>query len=228
MLKRFVETVQWHRRSLFPVPEGRRGIRARDHRRVVGGHWDALGRLQFAFLTQQAGLTPQDVFLDVACGSLRAGRLLIPYLEPGHYLGIDKQAELVREGRAREVPVDVWEARRPEIVITSRFDFNLLSKRPTKALAHSLFTHLRMNDIQECLRRLWPHAAPGCVFYATFNETSTQRTYLLGSHSGRRFEHTRATILACGSDAGWQSEYLGDWGHPRGQKMLRFTKPGHD
>lgn len=54
------------------------------HRSYVGGCWDEIGKLQFDFMLKE-GLKPEHYFLDVACGSLRAGLHFIPYLEVGHY-----------------------------------------------------------------------------------------------------------------------------------------------
>ena len=42
------------------------------HREVIGGMWEELGRLQKRFLIEQ-GLKPDHRFLDMGCGSLRAG-----------------------------------------------------------------------------------------------------------------------------------------------------------
>src|SRR6476620_10345865 len=74
-------------------PHGVEGIRQLGHRDYVGGLWDEIGQLQFDFLVSN-GLKPQHYLLDIACGSLRAGIHFIPYLETGHYLGIDKEPEL--------------------------------------------------------------------------------------------------------------------------------------
>ena len=69
--------------------EDESGIRTMGHRNWVGGGWDEIGKLQFDFLISR-GLKPHHVFLDIACGSLRAGRFLIPYLDAGNYLGIEE------------------------------------------------------------------------------------------------------------------------------------------
>ena len=61
-------------------PEGPRGVKKVGHRRYVGGLWDEMGRMQFEFLTSR-GLQSYHTLIDVACGSLRAGVHLIPYLE---------------------------------------------------------------------------------------------------------------------------------------------------
>jgi len=82
------------------------------------------------------GLAPHHVLLDIACGSLRGGVHFIPYLEPGNYLGIDKEAELIQLGRREELPAGLEDERRPEFVVSGSFEFDLFTKRPDYALAH--------------------------------------------------------------------------------------------
>jgi hypothetical protein len=83
--------------NLFLRPEGETGIRKAGRRLYVGGAWDEIGKLQFDFLKQQ-GLKPYHYLLDIACGALRLGVRAIPYLERGHYLGIEKEEGLIAAG----------------------------------------------------------------------------------------------------------------------------------
>jgi len=46
---------------------------------------------------------PASFIADVGCGSLRIGRLLIPYLNLGKYFGVEPNKWLVQEGINREV-----------------------------------------------------------------------------------------------------------------------------
>lgn len=193
------------------------------HREFVGGLWNEMGRLQFDFLVTQ-GLRPSHVFLDIACGSLRAGRLLIPYLEPGNYLGIDKHPELIEAGKANEIGADVLEAKRPEFVVSDCFSFEGFSKRPDFCLAQSLFTHLRKRDIEVCFRKLSVFVEPGCRFFASFNETSIPIPQLASSHSIRAFYYTSRQMEAFGRQSGWEWKYIGNWNHPRGQMMIKYVK----
>ena len=104
------------------------------------------------FLVKQ-GLRPSHVLLDIACGSLRAGRLLIPYLAPGNYLGIDKHSEVIEAGKANEIEAGVLKAQRPEFV--DCFSFEKFSKRPDFCIAQSLFSHLDKRDIELCFLGNW-------------------------------------------------------------------------
>jgi hypothetical protein len=207
-----------------PQQEGSESVDELGHRRYVGGYWEQVGQLQFDFLKNQ-GLQPHHVLLDVACGSLRGGRFFIPYLDPGNYLAIEKEESLVEAGRRHEVADKVWAERKPEIVITDSFQFELLSRRPNFALAQSLFSHLESQDIERCLEKLYPLAAPGCQFFATFFECHVVRFYLRRSQSFTNFKYTRNQMRQFGERCGWEARYIGDWNHPRHQKMMLYTKP---
>src|ERR1700751_5555007 len=103
--------------------------------------WERRGQLQFDFLVSR-GLRPEHVLLDIACGALRGGVHFIRYLDPGNYLGIEKEAALIRRALAKELPRDVRAEKRPELVVSGDFEFERFSKRANFALAQSLFTHL--------------------------------------------------------------------------------------
>src|SRR5687768_2590652 len=59
--------------------------------------YDVRAALQFNLLTM-LGLRDEHYLLDIGCGSLCAGRLLIPYLRPGRYFGIEPMEWLVKKG----------------------------------------------------------------------------------------------------------------------------------
>jgi SAM-dependent methyltransferase len=191
------------------------------HRTWVGGLWDEMGRLQFDFLVAH-GLKPHHVFLDIACGALRAGRFLIPYLEPGNYLGLDRHQALIDKGLTVEIDPAIVREKRPEFVVSSTFEFDKFSKKPDFCIAQSLFSHLAPKDIDPCLTNLGRFAKPGTTFYATFAETRwTCFNSLRSSHSLAMFYYTRKEMLAFGK-APWTASYIGDWNHPRGQKMVEY------
>lgn len=203
------------------LPEGRDGVRAAGHREYVGGKWEEIGRLQFRFLVEQ-GVRPGHYLLDVGCGCLRAGVLFIPYLERGHYMGIDKEKVLLRRGIEEELGRTLYDLKRPRLVVSSSFDFERFDHRPDFALAQSLFTHLTDEDIRLCLRRLRPVMPEDGRFYATFFETSEPVDNRQRSHARLPFWYTREQMQGMAAGTGWDMTYIGDWSHPRDQKMLLF------
>jgi hypothetical protein len=201
------------------IPEGIAGVAVVGHRDYVGGMWDEMGQLQFDFMLSR-GLQPNHVLLDIACGSLRAGVHFIRYLDPGNYLGIEKEAVLIRRGVSRELPADVQEEKRPEFVVSGTFEFDRFSKRPDFSLAQSLFTHLNAADVERCLTNLHAFVAPQHEFYATFYRATGRATGR--SHAHGSFSYSREELSAIGERTGWRCDYIGDWGHPRKQVMMKF------
>lgn len=209
------------------TPEGIETINAIGHRDYVGGMWKEIGQLQFNFLVAQ-GLKPEHTLLDIACGSLRGGVHFINYLNVGNYLGLDKEQELINRGVEQELGKDEQAEKQPEFVISNCFEFDKFSKKPDYAIAQSLFTHLVESDIKRCLKKLKEFVGhKPLTFFATFFECETPKQgELKTSHSHAKFEYTRAQMEQFGKETGWQVEYIGDWGHPRGQKMAKYFIKG--
>ena len=214
----------WQRlraRTSRRLPEGPEGIRALGHRRYVGGHWEALGALQLDLLRRE-GLRPSHRLVDVACGALRAGVHLIPWLDAGNYHGIEKEAELIRLGLEQELPTALAREKRPQFVVSAAFEFERFGTRFDYAIANSLFTHLPPAAIEQCLGQLRGAMEPGGRFLATFFETDAPQRQDEVAHDHGVFRYTRAELQACAADTGWRCEYVGDFGHPRGQRLLRL------
>jgi hypothetical protein len=207
----------------FRGPQGERGIAKRGHRDYVGGLWEELGQLQFNFLLSK-GLKPDSYLLDIACGSLRLGVKAIPYLEPGHYLGIEKEASLVSAGVDKELDPDTRKEKRPNIVISNSFQFEKLGRKADFAIAQSLFTHLPPTLIELCYEKLYPWLDDMGIFYATFFETEQNRNHPTKPHDQGHFAYTRTEMCSFGSDRGFTANYIGNWNHPRGQVIVEYRK----
>lgn len=204
------------------APQGIEGVELLGHRTYVGGLWEELGQLQFAFLCSR-GLRPDQVLLDIACGSLRLGVHAIPYLYPGHYLGIEKEAELLQRGVALELGQDQFERFRPQLIENASFEFQRFARSPDVAIAQSLFTHLPPKLIDRCLQQLLPCLKPSSVLYATFFESRVpQRLRLKNPHDHASFHYTRREMFRFGEQRGYTVEYIGAWNHPRGQVMVAY------
>jgi hypothetical protein len=183
--------------------------------------WDEIGRLQFDFLLLQ-GLEPHHVVLDIACGALRAGVHIIPYLETGNYLGIDKEPELIRSGLEEELIPEIRTLKQPELVVDGDFSFDRFSKRPDFALAQSLFTHMPEADIQHCLSRLREFAPDHLRFFATYFPATEEIENPEAAHDHLLWFYTPQQMREIGRSTGWDMTYIGGWDHPRGQVMSEY------
>ncbi len=201
------------------------------HRDAVGGLWDQIGSLQFEFVVSQ-GLKPWHNFLDVGCGSLRGGTRFIKYLEEKRYFGVDKDASLLRAGREFELS-EVLREKKPTLIQLTNFEFSCFKVRFNFALAQSVFTHLPMGDIAICLRNIREVLCDDGRFFATFFEVppgKCDRNPLV-HHPGDvttfcdrdPYHYTFQSIEEMARSNGLAVAYLGNWNHPRGQKMLVFS-----
>lgn len=206
-------------------------IAAGQHRAFIGGMWDELGELQLAFMKEQ-GLKPSHRLLDVGCGALRGGLRFIDYLDPGNYYGLDLNASLIEAGKV-ELERAGLSDNNPNLLVTEAFEAGSFGTRFDYALAVSLFTHLPLNQIGRCLVRVREVLKSEAVFYASFFEAPSPlyldpighepggvTTYYDADPYHQSFREMR--WLAKRADL--SVERIGEWGHPRGQRMLRFRR----
>jgi SAM-dependent methyltransferase len=213
------------------------GVSAGQHRELVGGLWDEIGTLQLDFLRAH-GLAPHHKLLDVGCGSLRGGVHFAGYLDPGNYFGVDISQELLDAGYDIELAAAGLQDRVPRanLLCTGEFEVTAFGEDFDIALAQSLFTHLSLNRIRQCLERLAPVVKPGGIFYATFferpdeapaNEPIRHEPGGIVTFGERDpFHYSIADFEHATRNLPWSLSPIGDWDHPRAQRMLAFARQG--
>lgn len=192
------------------------------HRAYVGGQtaplWFGLGKRQYQFLISQ-GLRPHHRFLDVACGSLRLGQFLIPFLDEGNYFGLEGEPWLVEAGLRRELFYDLADIKKPTFGYGYDFDLSFVEGFDY-AIAQSLFTHLTSSDVALCLNNLRERSHSESRLFFTFAEgTKPHRDE--PSHANKGWQYTFEMLDEIASSCGWACEFIGDWGHERGQKIIK-------
>ncbi len=171
------------------------------------------------------GLRQHHALLDVGCGSLRVGRLLIPYLNAGNYFGIEPNRWLVDEGIAREVGADLVRIKRAtfsfadstrELPPAQRFDF---------VVAQSIFSHTGPDLLRDWLEQLAPRLGRAGALAATFlpDDRDEQQP---GWFYPECVRYTPRTLEALATALGLRFAPL-DWHHPRQQWAL-FAAPDYD
>ncbi len=191
------------------------------HREIIGGMWDEVGQLQFDFLCAE-GLRPQHRFLDIGCGAMRAGVKVAPYLDRGNYYGIDVSAALIEAGLKElasvgaKVPIE-------NVRATGRFDVSGFPEFDY-AIAQSVFTHLPLSMLADCLRSIRVRRLYATFFVAPpsameWQQESGKMTF---ANSVPYHASVEAIRLAANS-AGWACRWIGDWGHPRCQQIAEFN-----
>jgi SAM-dependent methyltransferase len=210
-------------------------LERKEHRKFVGGLWETMGKFQLDYLVEQ-GLDPAHRFLDVGCGSLRAGNQLVDYLAPGNYYGIDINESLIDAGYTREL-TDEQRAKLPRANLrsTDRFDADF-GVEFDMAIAQSVFTHVSLNDIRLCLYRVAPQMKVGGRFFASFFKAPKDFPLdgILHSDTKLRDKFTEKNVFWywpqdlkwASSFSAWEFRFIGKWGHPRRQKLVEFTRTG--
>jgi hypothetical protein len=166
---------------------------------------------------------------------LRAGVKLIPYLETGRYYGVDKSQDLLTCGRDLELKA-ADRLKNPTLAVMESFDFGSLGQRFDFAIAQSVFTHLPLNQIALCLWNAGRVLKPSATLYATFFESASDRRFepkewyttdglQITTHFDSDPYHYDLDSLrwAC-KRTQLTLRYIGEWNHPRRQRMVGFRK----
>ena len=185
--------------------------------------YDLIAAMTFNLLTA-LGLRQHHSLLDIGCGSLRIGRLLIPYLNREKYFGVEPNEWLVDEGIRRELGETLVQIKRPTFFFSDSpatiseakiaFDF---------ALAQSIFSHCGLDLIKGWLSSISRSLAQDGALVATFligEEDSAQTGWIYPGCVNYR----PATLERAAKDVNLRYEIL-DWKHPR-QTWALFAAPG--
>jgi SAM-dependent methyltransferase len=205
-------------------------IAAGHHRQAVGGMWDEIGRLQRDFLISR-GLRPEHRFVDVGCGALRGGIHFVAYLAHGHYHGLDINSSLIEAGRM-ELKSAGLDQKGANLLVNDQFDLTPFGKSFDYGLALSVFTHVPFNTIVRCLTRVREVLAARGRFFATFFQAPRpaylerlvhKRGGICTHYDCDPFHLSYDEIRIASELAGLSVTLIGEWNHPRDQKMLEFT-----
>ena len=197
---------------------------ARDpHRAVSGGtrqFWLEHGQMQFDYLLGH-GLEPRMRVLEIGCGNLRAGRLLIDYLEVGNYFGVDISPDILLAALDTISEFDL-QAKLPRLTLVEDLTLGFL---PSEAFdivhAHSVFSHSPIEVIDECLAHVGRVMRRDGVFDFTFDRTEGAEHQVLRED----FYYQTETLIALAGQNGLDAEFMDDWEElPHQQSKIRVTR----
>jgi SAM-dependent methyltransferase len=175
--------------------------------------YDLIAAMTFNLLTT-LGLRQHHSLLDVGCGSLRIGRLLIPYLNQGKYFGVEPNEWLVKEGIKRELGEALLQIKRPTFFFSDSLEAAAHAKISFDfALAQSIFSHCGLDLIRNWLGAISRSLTEDGVLLATFlpGEEDSSR---MGWVYPECVNYRPATLGRAAAEAGLRFEIL-DWKHPR-------------
>jgi SAM-dependent methyltransferase len=176
-------------------------------------NWDRHGELQRDFLIH-AGLKPEHWLLDLGCGAGRLARKIVPYLEIGHYHGVDISAASL-EAAHKLARTEGWLERAPLFWIdhvppvAESYDF---------IWAHSVVPHLPPPLIAELMVEAARLLKLGGVFYWTYVPSKTTARYGL-----TQFRTALDVYQACTAQAGLTFAEVPDWVRAAGYVPGRWS-----
>jgi len=187
--------------------------------------YDLIAAMTFNLLTT-LGLRQHHSLLDVGCGSLRIGRLLIPYLNRGKYFGVEPNNWLVEAGIEHELGKDVVEIKRPtfffsaspETIVQAKVSFDF-------ALAQSIFSHCGLDLIRGWLSAVSRSLTQSGALVATFLPDQ-EDSKLTGWVYPECVNYQPETLERAAAEVNLRFEIL-DWKHPR-QTWALFAAPQFD
>jgi SAM-dependent methyltransferase len=176
--------------------------------------YDRVAAMQFNLLTY-LGLREHHFLLDIGCGSLRGGRLFIPYLLPGRYFGIEPEAWLVEEGIENELGHDAIRIKRPTFSHIADFRLSTLGQDFDFILAQSIFTHAPARQIRTCLaeaKKVLAQHGTMAVTYFQWQRNYEGEHWVYPGVTGYRPEF----MASLAAEAGLDIAPI-DWPHPNVQ-----------
>jgi ketosteroid isomerase-like protein len=183
-------------------------------------NYDVASAMQFNLLTF-LGLRDEHYLLDVGCGSLRAGRLFVPYLRPGRYFGMEPEQWLIEEGIKNEIGRDLIDIKQPKFSNDPDFTLTVFRQQFDFILAQSVFSHTSQTQMRRCLSEAKKAMQPSAMFAATYfkgDANYTGEEWVYPGHSSFRPD----LMDGLAAEQGLVCKHL-DWPHPHGQSWVVFA-----
>lgn len=198
----------------------------RHYRAYIGPpeDYDLVAAMTFGLLTT-LGLRQHHAVLDIGCGSLRVGRLLIPYLNAGNYTGIEPNRWLVEEGVRRETGGDQIRLKRAKFHYSDSARGLVPDASCDFAVAQSIFSHCGPGLVERWLNETALALKDSGALVATFLPAD-EDSQAAGWVYPDCVNYTVGTMEKLARDAGLTFLML-NWKHPR-QSWALFHKPGFD
>lgn len=188
--------------------------------------YDLVSAMQFNLLTF-LGLSEHHFLLDIGCGSLRGGKLFIPYLLPGRYFGIEPEQWLIEEGIKNELGEDIIRnIKQPVFSYDNNFTLSIFNRKFDFILAQSIFSHASQPQIRKCLSEAKKVMKPTSIFAATFvkgkqNYTGNEWPY------PDCVSYTLEHMISLVKEQGLVCKPI-DWPHPNQQTWVVIVNPENE
>ena len=185
-------------------------------------NYDLMGATQFNLLTAM-GLRQNHTICDIGCGSLRAGKLIIPFLEPKKYHGLEPNQWLVDDGIKNQLGQGIIEIKKPSFESNESFDLSGFEQDFDFMVAQSIFSHTSIDQIHQCLQQAKVRLKPNGYFLATFVHGKE-------NYEGNEWvypgcvTYTKKKIMSLIRENGLDAILL-PWDHPNKQRWYLIFHP---
>lgn len=133
---------------------------------------ERMGRYQLDYLRKR-GLLPGHSLLDFGCGYVRAGVHLIPYLDPGCYVGADVSRGRLEQGQ-RQIERLGLAGRRPELIWIPDLDLKRFGGRKFDFIwSHGVLSHMPPGDVETFFHNLSTLMHPNSVYLGNYTATDS-------------------------------------------------------
>ena len=122
----------------------------------------------FLIYLQEQGLRPEHHLLDYGCGILRGGLQFVPYLKPGHYVGVDISEGRLEQGRRLMDEAGIAGDSYSTLLVHDCSLKELGDRKFDYVWAHAVLMHMPESDIRALLISLKNHLNAGASFFFTF------------------------------------------------------------
>lgn len=175
--------------------------------------YDFMGSTQFRLLAT-LGLRQDHKVLDFGCGSLRAGRLLISFLRPGNYYGIEPNRNLIEDGLKAELGEQILAVKTPVFSFNDDFSIPFDDVDFDFIVAQSIFSHTSLSIVDRALQNMAARLTWTGLALVTFIEGQEDYSGDADWIYPGCVSFRRRTIERCLTQAGLRFRRL-RWFHPR-------------
>jgi hypothetical protein len=184
------------------------------YRAYIGppNEYDLVSAMSFNLLTT-CGLRQNHKLLDIGCGSLRIGRLLIPYLNSGNYVGLEPNRWLIEDGLRYEIGSSIVELRQPIFIYDTVLGASASELRFDYAIAQSIFSHTAPDLLERWIQDISCCLNESGICFATVLE-GEEECHGTGWIYPECVQYRMDTVAAMARHYGLEFEVL-NWHHPR-------------
>lgn len=189
-----------------------------DHQNYVGGFWEQIGPWQKRVIEDLWTPQPGERFLDLGCGSMRLGRLILN--DVPEYWGHDFNQKYIDLGIREEIAPE--DRDKVNIVINDNFDF---SGMPVMRFiwANGLFQHLTMDEISLCVRNLKQISDENTEFVFNYCQGDSANNLIESMYPCTEpFWYSEKEITDLLTSEGWSVNIIDIESHPRSGMGLVF------